>query len=368
MKILVVEDNEEYIETYKVGIKNFNEKNGLKIDVEYAQNIKSWFETIQKNEFDGAIIDLNLPRQDSVTTDAESIYNQDGEKIIEDISMERRFPIAVVSAFADSIDEKYKIKEGLFLRIYQRGDEDIDKILSEFVQINKMGIAKIFGRTGKIEEFINKIYYDNIQSTLKAEDKGVTEDRILRYFSMVLQEYLDIENVNGGFTKYGQFEFYIAPPVKKFHFTGEIIKIKRSKGNGETEEISDKYVILTPACDMVERDGNKCKCENDIVCIKVISGDDIIKIEGKTAKNKENQNKYLDDDIKPNRNQRYHYLPEVSDIMDKNSFIDFRRIITLDRLDDNIIESVATISAPFLKDIIARFSYYYSRQGQPELK
>lgn len=54
--------------------------------------------------------------------------------------------------------------------------------------------------------------------------------------------------------------------------------------------------------------------------------------------------------------------------MDKNSFIDFRRIITLDRLDDSNIESVATISAPFLKDIIARFSYYYSRQGQPELK
>ncbi len=64
----------------------------------------------------------------------------------------------------------------------------------------------------------------------------------------------------------------------------------------------------------------------------------------------------------------YHYLPEVSGIMDKNSFIDFRRIITLDRLDDSNIESVATISAPFLKDIIARFSYYYSRQGQPELK
>jgi CheY-like chemotaxis protein len=355
MKILIVEDNEEYIENYKELIKNFNEKNpDSNIEVRWAADVKSGIESIRENKFDGAIIDLKIPSESGSDP---HIQNTNGEKIIEDISMERKFPVAVVSGYADSIDEKYIKKKGLFLKIYRRGDEDIGEILADFVLINKAGIAEVFGRGGKIEEFIDEIYYKNIQSAVRA-DKNIKEKGILRYFSIVLQEHLDIRS-SGSFDEYSLFEFYIAPPVKEFHFTGEIIK-KTEVG------VDNKYVILTPACDMDTRGDSNCEI-NNVVCVKIISGDDIIKIEDKTAKNRKNQNKYLDDDIKPNKNKRYHYLPEISGIMDENSFIDFRHIRTFDKLDDNI-KSVATISAPFLKDIIARFSHYYSRQGQPELK
>lgn len=354
MKILVVEDDKNIIKDYQTVIANFNEKNpDLKIKTKYVPDIKSGLKALKEEEFDGAIIDLNLPVLDPVTTGTGSIYNKDGEKILESISADRRFPVAVVSGFAGGIDEKYKEMEGLFLRIYKRGDEDIDKILSEFVHINKVGIAKIFGRTGEIEKSIDKIYYGHIQSVCGADKNNeITKDGILRYFSMVLQEYLELQ-LPDSFDKYSSFEFYISPCVKEFHFTGEIIK--KSK-----DGIDDKYVILTPACDMVPRDGSKCK--NNIVCVKIINGRNILEIENKTDKN------YLEKNIKTNKNQRYHYLPEVSGIMGENSFIDFRDIKTFDKLDDNTVKSIATISAPFLKDIIARFSHYYSRQGQPELQ
>jgi hypothetical protein len=43
--------------------------------------------------------------------------------------------------------------------------------------------------------------------------------------------------------------------------------------------------------------------------------------------------------------------------------IDFQDVTTISFTND--LERIATISSPFIKDIISRFSNYYSRQGQP---
>ena len=70
-------------------------------------------------------------------------------------------------------------------------------------------------------------------------------------------------------------------------------------------------------------------------------------------------------------------------LIDKNYVIDFQNISTVDigehtdpgnanyikGREENIsnYERIASISSPFLKDVISRYSLYYARQGQPNL-
>jgi hypothetical protein len=62
-----------------------------------------------------------------------------------------------------------------------------------------------------------------------------------------------------------------------------------------------------------------------------------------------------------NLNARFHYLPPFES---NNGFtIDFQDVTSIPFSSE--LERVATISSPFIKDIISRFSNYYSRQGQP---
>ncbi|HFK1809836.1 TPA: hypothetical protein ACGXQD_006191 [Bacillus cereus] len=62
----------------------------------------------------------------------------------------------------------------------------------------------------------------------------------------------------------------------------------------------------------------------------------------------------------------YHFLPSYSDF--SGGFIDFQDMVSLtaDSFEGNY-EKVATVTSQFAKDIAARFTLYYARQGQPNL-
>ena len=66
---------------------------------------------------------------------------------------------------------------------------------------------------------------------------------------------------------------------------------------------------------------------------------------------------------------KYHFLPKVSFF--DGGFIDFSLLVTLkyDKVSKMFLErnlvKLGTITNPFKRDIIARFSSYYQRQGQP---
>jgi len=85
---------------------------------------------------------------------------------------------------------------------------------------------------------------------------------------------------------------------------------------------------------------------------------------------------------KTNKLDRYHFLPKF-DKIESNHVVDFQNVNTIDIGTDDkpdydeylkerekLIKSytrIASIASPFLKDLISRYSFYYSRQGQPNL-
>ena len=70
--------------------------------------------------------------------------------------------------------------------------------------------------------------------------------------------------------------------------------------------------------------------------------------------------------LRNNRTPYFHYLPETN--VFRGGVINFRHIETveLEKYNDIFDDPLVQISSAFTKDIVARFSSYYARQGQPD--
>lgn len=347
MKLLIVEDDKPTLQTYEDNIESFNKKSDVKIEYTIKENLDEAKNSLLSPDFDGAIIDLKLSAS---TTELE------GLEIVEEIENNQRFPIYIVSGSIAQIEKE----ESAFLKKRNR-DTNFKEILSEIVEIYKTGITNILGKKGKIDNYLNNIFWNHLSNSLDlwTDDKKRSPEEkqksLLRYTLLHLQEYLDI-NSSGDLEKYHPAEFLITKPIKPNIFTGDVLETKQNK----------RCIVLTPACDIDLKNGKR-KADK-ILTINIINPSDIDpefsnpKMSG-GKKSKISQ-------ILNNSNPRYHCIPSSKDF--SIGIIDFQDKQTTDSgsLDKAIVDSrterIATISHPFLKDIIARYSNYYSRQGSPD--
>ncbi|MFA5300449.1 MAG: hypothetical protein WC389_19865, partial [Lutibacter sp.] len=182
------------------------------------------------------------------------------------------------------------------------------------------------------------------------------EKTLLRYTLLHIQEYLE-QTSDNTFDNYHPAETYIIPPVKRFVFTGDLVNEKLS---------GDNYIVLTPSCDLAHEGKTDnvllVKIENENIGeIAVLK--DIIKANESNGKVKEAKNglKRL---ITNNKN-KYHFLPSYKNI--EGGLINFQVLKSV--LKESILidyERVASLNSQFTKDVVSRFSYYYSRQGSPD--
>lgn len=358
LKLLIVEDDPTAIIAYQRAIKAFNKErellynSDLKI-VELPINNKD--EAIKalrnsENNFDAAIVDLDLLGQGG--------QDSSGNDVIREIKSNLRFPVFVISGTPQHIDDDLKEQSSLF-RLLTRGEEG--DYLNQIVKIFQTGITKILNKKGVIDNHISSIFWKHLSNSLNlwiddenrnSEEK---EKSLLRYTLLHMLEYLDEENIHPS-------EFYITEPVKKQLSTGDLISYNESR-----------YVVLTPACDFVYHKGKR-KVES--VFLLKIKGLDLISefqelkaiesIGDISNSKKSGISKLITNSAKP----FYHYIPKHNEI--NPGIIDFqdKLSVPVDIIEAEIKDKktirFATISMPFLKDLIERYSSYYARQGSPD--
>lgn len=354
LKLLIVEDDDKVLKSYERNIKSYNIEAKVKVFpiVIKGKDEAQAFLSNAENVIDAAIVDLDLVGSGG--------QDKSGNEVIRTIKNNLRFPVYVISGTPQNVDVDLK-DESVFFKIKTRGEEG--DYIADFVKIYDTGITQILNRKGDIEKYLNKIFWDHLSNSLDSwisDDSRSPETKqktLLRYTLSHLQEYLEITE-ESNFENFHPSEIYITPPIKTFIFTGDIIKNKKDNRH---------FIVLTPSCDLAQAKAKKLllsEIENPNSGILQDKVSILKKGKAKPQVLKESE-ETLGRLIHNAFSNKYHFLPKYRSI--NGGLINFQKItsITLEEFESDF-EIVASLNSSFSKDIVARFSYYYSRQGSPD--
>ncbi|WP_424000135.1 hypothetical protein [Maribacter sp. IgM3_T14_3] len=351
--ILIVENDPNDIQAYQDTIRTLNmEYDGNHVIKPVVKTTeKEGLKELEENEWSAAFIDLKLSTEDILSA-------EEGNNLVNQIYTKRRFPVYIITNTPGDVSPDFIQSD--FLKIKTKDGIDYNEVFSDIINIQETGILKIIGKQGQIEKYLDKIFWNNLSTSIDLWSKDNSrnseqkEKSLLRYTLLHMLEYLDE-------AKYHPSEFYITKPIKENIFTGDIVQYS-----------GERYIVLTPSCDIVVRiNGTRntkrilfCKIKNLASEIKNYSS-----LSGATGKNNDTR-KRLSKYIQNNSSANFHFIPKHNNI--DAGLIDFQDKTTVSvRAVDRKIKKgeckrIATVSMPFLKDIISRYSNYYSRQGSPD--
>ncbi len=347
--LFILEDDDRVFNQYEPLIADFSKSNNIMIKTYRWKNADEALDALKNNWYDGAIIDIRLSAPDE---------GRSGNEIIREIKNNLRFPVRVYTGF-DDIDDDLR-QENEFYKIYKRTSKKFSEILLELINIYKTGITNILGKKGTVEEYLKNVFWNHLAGSFaswidEAKENSGIEKILLRYTLSHLQEYLD-KDASGGYDEYHPSEVYIMGPINKNIHTGLILKKK------ETNEF---YIVLTPSCDLAQGKASKivlAPIENkNMPYVKELKDK---KEKSTNGDDKKQAEQALERLLSNNHSLKYHCLPEVNGV---GGFINFQKInsFTKEQIADDF-SPIASVTDKFCKDIIARFSHYYSRQGQPD--
>ena len=331
LKLLLVEDECTVVKQYREVLQDYKNRNARNIDMCVCRTLEEAKKKLNAT-IDAAIVDLNLGRD---TTE--------GAEIIDELKGSFRVPVAVLTGTPDDADDQPPV-----IGVFTKGKHSFDEVLDCLWQPFNIGLTRIMGGRGLLEERLNRVFLKNLLPTLDAwlqygqGDSKRTEKALLRYALGHL-----IAGLDGDETPCYPEEFYLAPPLEDTLTTGSLVK-RRSDGT--------HHVIMTPACDLVLRNV-KTKTDS-IILAEVVLEEDLYRIVEANADRKKR--------LKNNNDKAcYHRLPNSKFVL--GGYLDFRKLQTvpLGRFETEYEKRGARIAPSFVKDIVSRFSTFYARQGQP---
>lgn len=350
LRLLIVEDDKNELEVCSNSVKRYNRGNQdkgceLEIKVEACESVEE-SKRVLDNSFDGAIIDLRLGQDEA-----------GGNKVIEEITKSNfRIPVFILTGTPDAVDTP----SGSCIKVFKKGSEDgaYENLLEGFQKIYATGLTRIMGGRGIIEGCLYKIFQECLLPQMEkwkkyGEQEGDrTEKALLRHTLDHLLQLLD-DDEEKSFPE----EMYLFPPLAKTIRSGSVVKEKAT---------SNYFVVMNPACDLVVRGEGKRNTDY-VILAGVDDQNQKIKELLKKGPSTEEKEKKLRTLFKDTQKICHHQLPKTDFFV--GGLLNFRRLqaIKLVDFDGNFEAPTLQIAPSFMKDVIARFSAYYARQGQPDI-
>ena len=346
IKLLIVEDSEDELSACRDTIDVYQHNNQLCIDLVACHNVEEAFSKLN-GSFDGAIIDLRLGNK-----------GNEGNEIVQAIKTQNiRIPIVILTGTPNAVD-----KDFTYIKVFKKGEigSGYTNLFDMFFEIYNTGLTRIMGSRGKIEQYLTQVFEKNLIPRLETWKKygkdstSRTEKALLRYTLNHMFQLLDEDEDN-----YFPEEVYLHPPLADGIHTGSIVKDKDPK--------DASFIVLNPACDLVIRNNGEFKADR-ILLVEIEKQQGILEPELSVIKKPDKKKNKLKDIFGNNFTDYLHWLPETDFF--EGGFINFRYISTLSKEEFNqrFEEPAIQISPSYIKDIVARFSGFYARQGQPDIK
>lgn len=342
-RLLIVEDNDQDMATCRDTVARYCDERKREVDLVECRSVEDAFEKLD-GSFDGAIIDLRLADQ-----------GDEGNQIVGRIAESYfRIPMVILTGTPDAVDSNFA-----YIGVYKKGDLNAGyaDLLDRFWEIHNTGLTRIMGGRGTIEETLNTVFLVNLLPQISKwveygkTDSSKTEKALLRHSLNCLLQLLD-DDGDRCFPE----EVYLTPPLTDKIRTGSVVKKKDSM---------QSFVVMNPACDLVVHANGSCK--TDRILIAEIDSQASLFPNYPATNPSNNQKKDLERAYKNNKTDYYHWLPRTDSF--EGGFLNFRKLSSLskDEFSERFDEPEVQISPSFVKDMVARFSAYYARQGQPEI-
>lgn len=343
-RLLIVEDQEQELSVCRDTVARYKDEKQREVELVECRSVKEAFEKLD-NSFDGAIIDLRLADQ-----------GDEGNQVVSRIAESHfRIPVAILTGTPDAADSDFA-----HIGVFKKGDSGAGyaDLLDRFWGIHNTGLTRIMGGRGIIEETLNRVFRENLLPkrdkwvAYGATDSSKTEKALLRY---ALSHLLQLLDDDGG--RCFPEEMYLHPPLSDKIRTGSIVKQKDG----------DWFAVMNPACDLVIRGNGNYKTDR-ILLVEIERESDVVGLALDGIQKADKKKSKLRTVFGNNHTDYYHWLPKTDFF--SGGFLNFRKLstITKDDFGEKFQAPEIQISPSFVKDVVARFSSYYARQGQPDIE
>lgn len=333
INILLVEDEESQIQMIKEAVETYCISNGCEINIDSIKNDLEIGNKLFDKKYDCIVIDINWGEE-----------NPDGgKKLINKIVNKKRIPLIVYAgnlSYVEDIEEQIGFKK--FIRT-----TPFRTVLDEIKRIKDLKIFDLIGYSGELDAKITDIFWNDLEKSIKSIKNIPEYDDSNALVRMLTTRIVNKLNINEeGKQKY--FEFYISPPVSDDVHNGDIYTI-----DGEN------YLVIMPECQIIHHLSEPVVMAH-IDYEKINNKLEIVKRAGENKRAN-----VLNDVLSLEKNPSGQFIPPFKD--KGIGFINFANICTISReklIKDN---KYVSINPEYMKNIQARFSQYYSRQGQPDI-
>ena len=336
INIFYLEDDDIIIKQFKEAVSRYNNENGITINLTTVNQLEE-AEKIDLMDFDCAIIDLKIGNTNGAGSSYISkIYG----KLI-------RLPTIIYTGTPNDIPDNIPI-----MKTFSKSEDKHTDVIEYIHQIYKTGLTKILGAKGTFEKTLHNVFkdimileYEGWVNYIKNDEVDV-EKSLLRHILNNIYYLLNNEH-----EKFVPEEYYLKYHSEKNISTGLICNYDEKK-----------YMIITPACDLANS-------KTTYIQLIEIDSFDMVKDDYNKVKRKMKSEKDLKKIVNNNNIYCYHFLPKTQTF--DQGYLNFRKLCSVGKeffdkkIESKEIKPEAQISPYFMKDIIARFSSYYARQGQP---
>ena len=360
--ILFVEDDETQCDMFQTALADWNGKNasiGRRFTAELAESVERATEYLHRRRFDAALFDLRIQ------SEAGGKPEPKGNDLAKFALNENGIPVAVISANTSELDET--VRDAGAVAVFDKlevssetnyYDRALTWLGDQWDMMDVLAVAKRAMDRSAADIFLARLWprWKTYSDLCTGADRVELEKIVTRQYVSHMADLLgldDPENVS-----WHPFENYISPALMSSRaHTGDIFDLN-----------DGRWVVLTPQCDMATR-----KIENVLLakCVLGIPNWKEIKEKLKAATSKTAREacdtffkRYLNQNLEPSK----HFLPPLPG-EDEPLLVHFGSLkcVPLEEIEGQLTARKASISTPFLSNIVQRFGSYASRTGQPNI-
>ncbi len=354
--MLVVEDEDRMITLLSDALEDWNAANEGSVRCFEAIFVKSpegAAQELYNRKIDCALVDLRLPPDDaSDKTDASN-----GNTLAANLLRENGIPVAIISGHPGEAEPD--LIGGGTVRAFEKADDGYEQavnwLASQWELMDALRAVRQRLEQSTAEVFARRIWpnWSQMAEAIDHDNKKLAI-AIARQYASHTAELLGQDASND----WHPFESFIVPSyIDDRAHTGDIFLLEDTN-----------WIVLTPQCDMATG-----KIPNVLLAECALGAEywaeNVEALRAATSNSKRRKpTEFLRNFVNQNLPASVHFLPPVPGTVEP-ILVQFGKIrtIPLNDLNKQLDVRVASVSPPFLGNLVQRFGAFISRTGQPNI-